>query len=135
MFSTVLKGSVGSSSNITPARFTASMRTEQIHTEPIIMNGWELAGLLFLFVSFGWWTMRKLGDRRNKHQSYDQTQHVERRSIWVRNHAEDFGLPADSRVKHRRSCPNALPLGADHLATRGFEPDSLRDSPPSAAKD
>jgi hypothetical protein len=35
-------------------------RTEQIPTEPITMNGWELAGLLFFFFAFGWWTMREL---------------------------------------------------------------------------
>jgi hypothetical protein len=35
-------------------------RTEQIHTEAIIMNSWELAGLLFFCFAFGWWTLREL---------------------------------------------------------------------------
>ena len=35
-------------------------RTEQIHTEAIIMNSWELAVLLLLCFAFGWWTMREL---------------------------------------------------------------------------
>jgi hypothetical protein len=35
-------------------------RIEQIHTEAIIMNSWELAVLLLLCFAFGWWTMREL---------------------------------------------------------------------------